>query len=51
MYQLNKPTKTSINTNGNGTTFIGQSTEEKQNKTKENKQKQNKNNTAIVKML
>lgn len=38
MYQLNKPTKTSINTNGNGTTFIGQSIEEKMRRIVENKE-------------
>ena len=38
MYQLNKPTKTSINTNGNGTIFIGQSIEEKMRRIVENKE-------------
>ena len=38
MYQINKPTKTSINTNGNGTTFIGQSIEEKMRRIVENKE-------------
>ena len=28
MHQINKPKKTTINTNGNGTTFVGQSIEE-----------------------
>ena len=38
MYQINKPTKTNINTNGNGTTFIGQSIEEKMRRIVENKE-------------